>query len=446
MSFVLTPFVVALSASAVVSATVAAVAWGRLRFPGRVWFAAMMSAVAFWSAGSALEAAAVGEAAKWLFSKLAYIGTVSAAPLFLLFAIHYGLRDVRVRPGTFAALWLIPVLVLAAAFTNQHHELLWTGMRPGPLPGSNLVLYGHGIVFWVMTGYNLLTVLAGTILLARSVLRIGTAGRAQAGLPQPERWLPRPYTVQSAIILAAVAAPWIGFAMYVWPRNPFPGLELSVIFFALTGVLLLGGIWRFRLFDLIPVAWRSLVEHMSDAVLVVDRQDRILDLNPAARRLLGVGPSAVGQPVAQALASRPEIRDTLSQPAVVEVQTEIVWKDPKPRYIELRVSALRDRRGERAGQFAVLREVTDRKQAEAERERLIAELRQALRDIKNLRGLLPICASCKKIRDDQGYWQSLEQYVTEHSEAQFTHGLCPECMKSLYPEFRDVEPGEPEPG
>ena len=185
---------------------------------------------------------------------------------------------------------------------------------------------------------------------------------------------------------------------------------------------------------------------MSDAVLVVDRQDRVLDLNPAARRLLGVGPSAVGQPVAQALASRPEIRDTLSQPAVVEVQTEIVWKDPKPRYIELRVSALRDRRGERAGQFAVLREVTDRKQAEAERERLIAELRQALRDIKNLRGLLPICASCKKIRDDQGYWQSLEQYVTEHSEAQFTHGLCPECMMRLYPEFRSAGPGEPEPG
>lgn len=63
------------------------------------------------------------------------------------------------------------------------------------------------------------------------------------------------------------------------------------------------------------------------------------------------------------------------------------------------------------------------------------ELQKALTKIKTLSGLLPICASCKKIRDDHGYWTQLEHYISEHSEAEFTHGCCPECMKKLYPEL-----------
>jgi GAF domain-containing protein len=61
------------------------------------------------------------------------------------------------------------------------------------------------------------------------------------------------------------------------------------------------------------------------------------------------------------------------------------------------------------------------------------ELEQALNEVKTLQGLMPICASCKKVRDDQGYWSEIEQYVEEHSKAQFSHGICPDCVKRLYP-------------
>ncbi len=81
------------------------------------------------------------------------------------------------------------------------------------------------------------------------------------------------------------------------------------------------------------------------------------------------------------------------------------------------------------------RDVTERKHAEAEREQLIKELQQALSDIKTLSGLVPICASCKKIRDDKGYWTQVEAYIQEHSQARFSHGLCPDCMKKIYPDF-----------
>ena len=71
----------------------------------------------------------------------------------------------------------------------------------------------------------------------------------------------------------------------------------------------------------------------------------------------------------------------------------------------------------------------------------IGELQRALNEIKTLRGIVPICASCKKIRDDAGFWQQVDVYVRDHSEAEFSHGICPECMKRLYPEFTaDSEP------
>ncbi|MFH1134682.1 MAG: PAS domain S-box protein [Pseudomonadota bacterium] len=82
-------------------------------------------------------------------------------------------------------------------------------------------------------------------------------------------------------------------------------------------------------------------------------------------------------------------------------------------------------------------DVTDRKRAEEERERLIVELKNALAEVKTLRGFIPICAGCKKIRDDEGYWQQVEKYVQDRSEAQFSHGICPDCMRALYPDIAE---------
>jgi len=75
------------------------------------------------------------------------------------------------------------------------------------------------------------------------------------------------------------------------------------------------------------------------------------------------------------------------------------------------------------------------RKAEKGKDRLIRELQEALTMVKPLSGLLPICASCKKIRDDKGYWTQIESYIRDHSEAEFSHGICPDCMKKLYPEI-----------
>jgi len=94
-----------------------------------------------------------------------------------------------------------------------------------------------------------------------------------------------------------------------------------------------------------------------------------------------------------------------------------------------------DKKGEVLRIIGVCRDIDRNKRNELERESLIVQLQQALDNIRRLSGLLPICSSCKKIRDDKGYWQEVELYVRDHSEADFTHGICPECARKLYPEI-----------
>lgn len=116
---------------------------------------------------------------------------------------------------------------------------------------------------------------------------------------------------------------------------------------------------------------------------------------------------------------------------------EIIRKDGQKGIFEGSISLMRNVRGEPIGFRGIACDITERKRTEEEREKLIQELQNALSQVKALKGLLPICASCKKIRDDSGYWNQIESYIRDHSEAEFSHGICPDCMKKLYPDFAD---------
>lgn len=91
-----------------------------------------------------------------------------------------------------------------------------------------------------------------------------------------------------------------------------------------------------------------------------------------------------------------------------------------------------DRDGNPIRRIGTHKDITDRKMIEFEREELIQKLNKAVKDVKTLGGLIPICSSCKKIRDDKGYWNQLEAYFEQHSTALFSHSLCPECMDEIY--------------
>ncbi len=117
---------------------------------------------------------------------------------------------------------------------------------------------------------------------------------------------------------------------------------------------------------------------------------------------------------------------------VGRITTAFVTKDGNKIIVEGEINCEFDQ-GKPIYTRAIFRNITDRKKLEEERDRFIQELAQSLAKIETLSGLIPICAWCKKIRNDKGYWQAVEQYISEHSRAEFTHGMCPGCEKKYFP-------------
>ncbi|MFH0976110.1 MAG: PAS domain-containing protein [Spirochaetota bacterium] len=124
---------------------------------------------------------------------------------------------------------------------------------------------------------------------------------------------------------------------------------------------------------------------------------------------------------------------------IILAKHRIIRRDGDVRHILVRTMVINDHSGSLVRLYGANQDIIEQKLAEEERERLILELREALSQVKALSGLLPICSSCKKIRDEQGNWEVMEIYIGDHSEAEFSHGLCPECAERLYPKYYKKE-------
>ena len=119
-----------------------------------------------------------------------------------------------------------------------------------------------------------------------------------------------------------------------------------------------------------------------------------------------------------------------------KLEARYLRKTGEPLWGSLTVERIEDSTGEMLFVLGILEDISERRRAAAEREHLIDELKEALANVKTLRGLIPICASCKKVRDDKGYWSQVEVYVRDRSEAEFSHDICPDCMLKLYGKSR----------
>jgi len=202
-----------------------------------------------------------------------------------------------------------------------------------------------------------------------------------------------------------------------------------------SGFLCAWALFRFGLLDLVPAARNAVIEELRSGLLVADARGRLVDMNPAAAALLGLHRSAaLGQSLDEMLLAH-TVRPALDEGPDDGFLHLGARGEEGPTYLEVQRAPLRDRSGRVGGEVVTINDVTERQRAQREREALILELQQALAEVHTLGGLLPICAHCKRIRNDGGYWTRLEEYISQHSGAEFTHGICPDCLRQIYPEL-----------
>jgi len=194
----------------------------------------------------------------------------------------------------------------------------------------------------------------------------------------------------------------------------------------------------------------AIIESSEDAIVGNTLDGRIVSWNTGARNLYGYAEvEAIGQPIDLLLprGGGEDFRELLQRvgrgECISHFETVRCRKSGALVEVSLCLSPVRNARGEIIGASTIARDISDWKRAQRERENLVAELQSALAEVKTLSGLLPICSHCKKVRDDKGYWNQIEHYVREHSNASFTHGICPDCVADLYPDLKKGECAAP---
>jgi len=385
---------------------------------GAFWLFLMEIAVAEWSISIAVEMAAIGENLKYFWSSISYLGTATSALFYFLFALDYYRDHQTISRKTIFILSLFPVLAIFMAFTNNSHHLLWTNLQIQA--DTNIGIYEHGVFFWFFVFYEYSLLVSGFFLLLKSSFRYNTF-----------------YSSQNILLILASLLPMSGNVMYVFGLNPIPGLDWTPITFLIMGIVLAWGILRLKIFKIVPIARTLLVEKMVDGMILLDIKNQIVSINLACSAIFQCRPKdVIGRNAYQLFPLITDLDKFLLSENYTQMEIDLGDAKPHQKY-ELRLSIIHDRFNKKIGKILILRDITEQKKIEAERENLISNLQEAKNQVKMLSGLLPICANCKKIRDDQGYWHNVEEYIQKHSEADFTHGICPECMEKYYPDIAE---------
>jgi len=350
MLFEYSPYILPLIAAAVISSWVAVYSWSRRSAVSAIALAVMAAAITEWTVGYALEIAGADLATKLFWGKSQYIGIALAPLTWLLFGVIHSNRGRDLTPRTVALLSVIPIITILLAFTTDSNHLIWTEYHIARTNDFSALEVSHGPWFWVHSVYSYVLLMVGTvIIILRSIWR-------KQGL----------YRRQAAALLVAVLAPWAGNILYLSGLSPIPNLDLTPFAFTITIVALAWGVLGFQLIDLVPIARSTVVEEMNDGVIVIDSQGRLADINPAAQKMINLSMSqAIGRPAAEVFGQWADLAQKYKN--VLDALDEIaVGEGESQRWFELRLSALYDRSRRFAGRVITFRDITRRKQAQAE--------------------------------------------------------------------------------
>jgi len=285
--------------------------------------------------------------AKIFWDNVQFVGMFAGPMAVLAFAYQYTGRRLSHPKRTWGLLAIVPIISLLLVFTDDLHGLI----RPAAwlVPGEpfSALVYDFSISFWAMCIYVYGLVLPGLWVLIIKYIRSHRLYRAQVGT-----------------IIAGVLMPLVGGVLTLMDITFTFHRDTTPITFAVGHLIVAWALFRYRLFDVVPVARDAVIEGMSDVVVVLDAQSRVVDLNPAAGRIIGwPAEETIGQPAAQVLSAWPNWFDHYND--VTEARAEIVLGEGEARsFYDMRISPLYNRRDRLASRLFVLRDITERKRAE----------------------------------------------------------------------------------
>jgi len=378
--------------------------WKRRTTPGATPLAIYSMGLTWWTLATLVCVIFHTSIPKDIRIGLGYIGIVVLPPAWLAFTMRFsGRMEPFSRWGIGAAV-VIGLTMVGLVFTNDSHQLFQLGRA-------------QGVAYWIFVSYAYVCGASGIIILLQRMLEQPPAYRLQ-------------FLIMIGSGLAPIMANIVDDVLQPFGRK----IEFSSLGFGLSTLMAWHGLFRFRVLDLRGVPQYILFAAIRDGILVFDNKQRIVDFNSAAAKMLPeLTPDIIGMP-ADKLPFWPQVKDFCAINASCEREISLS-QGTVTNYFEVRANPFTSSSGKNQGCLLLFQNVTERHKVRAENEELVQQLRTALGEVKSLSGLLPICSSCKRIRNKSGDWEPLEKYLHKNTDAQLTHGLCPECEKSLFKDF-----------
>lgn len=370
MQFQYIPYMWLLLASATVAAGLLIYAWRHRTLPGATPFAAICLTAAAWAASNALEMAGADLPTKLFWANVQYL-VYAALPLaWLALVLEYTGRGAWLTPRRLALLAAEPAITVALAWTNELHGLIRQNVYLDMTGSFPVIGKTYGPWFWVHVIYSYLLF---AVCIYLSVMALWRA--------------PRLYRRQMLAILVGFLLPLTWNVLYSLGLSPVPRHDLAPAVLGFSGIVVGFGLFRFRLFDIGPIARDTIIDSMGDGMVVLDVQDRIVDLNPAAEKLLGVAASqAVGRLAEELFRLWPGLVELCRNPAVTHIELPVNTTG-ELCYYDIHISPLTGRHDQPMGQVIIWRDITAHKQAEAQllqQQRVLAGLEERERLARGL--------------------------------------------------------------
>jgi two-component system cell cycle sensor histidine kinase/response regulator CckA len=334
--------VVLFAVSAVILAALGLYVLRRRTFAAKAG-AVLALATAEWALGNALELGSANFPAKVFWDKMQYLGLVIVPVAWLVYVLLYTEHRRWLTRRNLVLLCIVPFVTLILVFTNEAHGLMWRNVRFRGDMSVTTLIKDRGIGFWVFVAYAYILLLLGALRLVRLLVRA--------------RWLRR---WQAFALLMATGLPWMAHMLDTFGLMHPMVTGIIPIALVIAGIVGVWGVFGLRLGNIVPVAREVVIEGMSDGVVVLDAQGVILDLNPAAQRLVGCTASeGIGRPVAEVWS---DWEDCVKH---IRDRGEVVLQEGSVRRVyDVRISPFSDWRDQPVGQVVVLHDITDHKLAE----------------------------------------------------------------------------------
>lgn len=331
--------------------SIGAYAWSRRDQQAGRTLAWMMFAGAWWAFCDAVQWSLPDLAAQNFWLRLKYIGIVAVPVYWFAFAAYYtGVW----RPNGWRArlaLGLIPVLTVLLAFTNDLHHWLWQSIHPVQAYGLRSIVAARSFWFTIHTLYSYVLVLGGVALIGRAILT------------QPQR-----YRKQAPGLLVGVLTPLAINVLVITRVIQSQSLDLTPLAFVITGAAFSWSLFTNRLLDVITIAHDAVIRSLNDGVVVLDVNNTIVDINPAAEMVIGQGRrDLIGQPVQALEPILPELSRQIGEDSYREKDVPLV-QGGEQSFIGLRLHPIHDRNGTLLGRALHLSDISRRKQAETKLE------------------------------------------------------------------------------